>query len=214
MDKPKLAIADPEPTVTISKPVGFDLDRFKSKRAGLLANVETLLPPLPIHKIGDANDFVRLHHNEDAYWSPELCFVNVPVVGQKKDTKHLIEEELAMQYLPSKLILRHRLALASKPYNKFFLCVVPSGNLDNVWNETSFRGCVMAKSSWVMVSSRAAEMLEGYAITHPREATAFDDPQWPSQSLNDLIVTAFNGRIIDNAEHAGFLRLIGAAQQT
>ena len=35
------------------------------------------------------------------YWSPELCFVNVPIKGQKRDTLHLIDEDLAMRYLPS-----------------------------------------------------------------------------------------------------------------
>ena len=38
---------------------------------------------------------MRLHPDEDAYWSPELCFVNVPIKGQKRDTLHLIDEELA-----------------------------------------------------------------------------------------------------------------------
>jgi hypothetical protein len=35
----------------ITKPSGFSLDKFKSKRAAALANVETLLTALPIHKI-------------------------------------------------------------------------------------------------------------------------------------------------------------------
>ena len=31
------------------------------------------------------------------YWTAELCFVNVPIKGQKHDTLHLIDEDLAMQ---------------------------------------------------------------------------------------------------------------------
>ena len=56
--------------------------------------------------------------------------MNVPTKGQKHDTLHLIEEELAMRFLPSARILRMRLALATKPYDVFFLCQVPSQNLD------------------------------------------------------------------------------------
>ena len=75
-------------------------------------------PVLPHHNIAQAKDFVRLHPNEDTYWSPELCFVNVPIKGQKRDTLHLIDEDLAMRYLPSGRILRFRLVLATKPLRR------------------------------------------------------------------------------------------------
>ena len=110
---------------TITKPGAFTLDRFKTKRAAAIANVETLLTALPHYSIAQAKDFVRLHPNEDEYWSPELCFVNVPIKGQKNDTLHLIDEELAVRHLPSAKIQRFRLALATKPYDIFFLCPRP-----------------------------------------------------------------------------------------
>ena len=94
-----------EEVVPITKPGTFDLDKFKSKRAATVAGVETLQSGLPHHSISQADDFVRLHSNEERYWSPELCFVNVPIKGQKTSTLHLIEEDLAMQYLPSGKIL-------------------------------------------------------------------------------------------------------------
>ena len=72
---------------------------------------------------------MRLHPDEETYWSHELCFVNVPIKGQKRDTLHLIDEDLAMRYLPSGKIQRFRLALATKPFDVFFLCHVPSRNL-------------------------------------------------------------------------------------
>ena len=137
MSKPELVPTDKpttEATDSIAKPEGFDLDRFKSKRAAAMANVETLLDALPVHTIAQAKDFVRLHPEEDKYWSSELCFVNVPIKGSKRDTLHLIEEELAMRFLPSARIQRFRLVLATKPYDVFFLCQVPSQNLDNAYN--------------------------------------------------------------------------------
>jgi hypothetical protein len=100
---------------SIAKPYGFSLDKFKSKRASAMANVETLLTALPHHPISHAKDFVRLHPNEEAYWSSELCFVNVPIQGSKRDTLHLIDEDLGMRYLEPARILRFRLALATKP---------------------------------------------------------------------------------------------------
>jgi hypothetical protein len=173
--KPKLVIeteADHN-AMSIPKPEEFSLDKFKSKRAAAAASVETLQTALPHHTISEAKDFVRLHPDEDRYWSPELCFVSVPIKGQKRDTLHLIEEELAMRHLPSARILRFRLALACKPFDAFFLCHVPSKNLDNPWNQTNSQGCEQAKTLWTLVTSRKEEGVEAYKIDTARNPKAF-----------------------------------------
>ena len=54
----------------IPKPGAFDLNKFKSKRADAIQNTETLQTGLPVHNISAAKDFVRLHPDEGAYWSP------------------------------------------------------------------------------------------------------------------------------------------------
>ena len=82
------------PALRIVKPSAFTLDQFKSTEAATLGGVETLLGPLPAHKLSDAKDFVRLHPSEREYWTPELCFVNVPTKGTKHDTLRLIAEHL------------------------------------------------------------------------------------------------------------------------
>jgi hypothetical protein len=219
--KPKLVPAPEEQTsaqsdeaMTIAKPSAFGLDKFKSKHAAALANVETLLTALPHHSISQAKDFVRLHPDEAAYWSPELCFVNVPIKGQQRDTLHLIDEDLAMRYLPPARILRFRLALAAKPNNVFFLCHVPSRNQDNSWNGSNLQACEQAKTLWTLVTSRKEEGVEAYKIDSARDPDAFPDPNWPTQSLTDLISVTFAGRMIESEDHAGLLRLIGARQST
>lgn len=212
--QPKLELA-PEPEsdepVSIAKPSGFSIDKFKSKRAASIAGVETLLSALPVHSIADARDYVRLHP-ADEYWSGELCFVSVPVKGQRHDVLHLIEEDLAMLYLPSKRIERFRLALATKPYDVPFLCKVPSQNLDNTWNADNLRACDQAKNFWVQATSRKAEGIEGYKISFAHDEDAFPAPKWPTQSLPQLIEVTFAGRMIDSEKHPGLLRLLGARQ--
>lgn len=203
-----------EETILIAKPGAFNLDKFKSKRAPALANVETLLTALPHHSISQAKDFVRLHPDEAAYWSPELCFVNVPIKGAKRDTLHLIDEELAMRYLQSARILRFRLALAAKPDDVFFLCHVPTRNTDNSWNGSNLQACEQAKKLWTAVSSRKDEGVESYKIEAARDVDAFPDPKWPTQSLSELIGVTFAGRMIESEDHPGLLRLIGARQST
>jgi hypothetical protein len=194
----------------IVKPSGF-LEKFRSKRSPTIAGVETLLTAFPILRIADANDFVRLHPSED-YWSPELCFVSVPIKGERQDLLHLIDEELAMQHLSTKRIRRHRLALASKPHDVFFLCIVPSQNLDNTWNATAVTACEKATTVWVQASSRKEEGVEGYKTDLARDPDAFPDPRWPSHTLEELIEVTFRGVTIETEDHPALLRLIGARQ--
>ena len=203
-----------EPAMSITKPTTFDLDKFKSKRAAAVAGVETLQTALPHHNIAQAKDFVRLHPSEATHWSPELCFVNVPIKGQKRDTLHLIHEELAMRYLPSARILRFRLVLATKPFDVFFLGHVPTRNEDNSWNGSNLQACEQAKTHWTQASSRKEEGVESYKVDVAQDPDAFPEPKWPTQSVGDLIGKTFAGRIIETEDHPGLLRLIGAKQST
>ena len=85
-----------------------------------------------------------------------------------------------MQYLESARIDRFRLALASRPNDAFFLCQVPSQNLDNRYNETNLDGCTQAETHSVQVTSRRGEGVDEYKITFALEQDAFPEPKWPS----------------------------------
>lgn len=200
--------------ISIAKPSAFNLDKYKSKRAVELANIETQLAGLPHHSISQAKDFVRLHPDEEAYWSQELCFVNVPIKGSKRDTLHLIYEDLAMAYLPSGKIQRFRLALATKPHDIFFLCHLPTRNEDNTWNISAIAAAELAKHAWVQATSRKEEGIDSYKVDFARDADAFPSPKWPSQSLDELIEKTFApNRTINHEGHEALLRLIGAKQK-
>jgi hypothetical protein len=198
--------------MSVAKPSAFNLDKFKSKHSAAVAGVETLQTALPHHSISQAKDFVRLHPDEEEYWSPELCFVNVPIKGAKRDTLHLIDEDLAEQYLASAKIMRFRLALATKPHDLFFLCHVPTHNTDNSWNSSNQEACEQAKKLWTQATSRKEEGVEAYKVDASKDPDAFPEPKWPSQSLSELIGVTFKGRMIESADHPGLLRLIGAKQ--
>jgi hypothetical protein len=195
----------------IVKPTGGFLEKYRAKKAPTIGGVETLLTPLPIMKLSDARDFVKVSADED-YWSPELCFVSVPIQGEKRDMLHLIDEELALQYLPANKIRRFRLVLATKPYDVFFLAQLPTMNLDNSWNSSALKAFEQAKVNWVCVTSRKAEGAEAYKIDAAQDLDAFPDPKWPSRSLEQLIETTFHGAQIETADHPALLRLIGARQ--
>ena len=207
-EKPDLKVVGE--ATAIPKPEAFSLDAFKSEAAANIAGVETLQTALPHHPLPQAGDFVRLHDDETKYWSPELCFVSVPVKGVKRDILHLITERLAMLYLPSKKIQRFRLALATKPNDEFFLCHVPTQNLDNTWVASNLLACERAKTHWVQATSRKAEGVEAYKVEKARDADAFPAPKWPQQLLNDLIGVTFAGCMIVQDNNPALLRLIGA----
>jgi hypothetical protein len=170
----KKALGEAVAPLRIIKPSEGFLEKFRSKRSPSIGGVATLLTALPVLRIADANDFVRLHPSEVDYWSPELCFASVPIRGEKRDLLHLIDEELAMQHLNAKKIRRHRLALASKPHDNFFFCIVPSQNLDNPWNATTLKALEKGRTLWVQVSSRKEEGVEGTRPTSP--ATPMPSP--------------------------------------
>jgi len=203
--------AAPMAPMSIAKPSGFSLAKFKSTKSANIAGVEQLLTGLPHHKLSEAKDWSRLHP-DDAYWSDELCFVNVPIKGAARDTLHFITEDLVAKYLPSGLVQRFRMALASKPQDKFFLCHVPSTNLDNLYNQSALSGCIEGRSRWVRLASRRDEGIDTYKVEHVIHEDAFPEPTWPTQSLEALIEATFKDYLIDTDSHPGLLRLIGARQ--
>ncbi len=199
------------PELKIVKP-SFS-EKFKSKNAPIISGVQTLLTALPILKIGEVDDFSRSHPSEDEYWTCELCFVSVPVKGVKRNLLHVIDDDLAVQHLPSKKIRRHRLALACKAESDvFFFCIVPSQNLDNAYNADALKACYTAQSLWIEATSRQSENAEGYKIEHAKDQDAFTEPKWPTRSLDELLEVTFKDSNIDHDRHPALLRLIGAKQ--
>src|SRR5215472_11042594 len=110
------AVKDDEPLEVQKK---SKLDRCKSTLDPSIPNVGTLITGLSHCRIGDVNDWTRLHPNEATHWSSEYCFVSVPIIGAKRDNLHLVFEDLATRFLPSKIVKRFRLVLATKPHDVF-----------------------------------------------------------------------------------------------
>ena len=207
--------APTEEPLSIEKPKGSGLARFKSTNLEPV-KVETLLTGLPHYAMSAAKDWVRLHPDEATYWSDEYCFVDVPIQGQKDNTLHLITADLARK-LPPGRVQKFRLALASKPNDVFFLAHVPSRNLDNEWNKTNLQACEQAKKLWTMVTSQREKGIEGYHIdssaAEKEGKKPFPDPQWPKETLDELIEATFAGRMILSETDPAWVRLVGGAQK-
>jgi hypothetical protein len=195
--------------VSIAKP--SRLAAFKSTKPAVIAGVKTLLPPMEVMKMSDVDDFVRLHPDEVNYWSDELCFTNVPISGEKSIT-HLIAEPLAETYLSVKQVQRYGLALGARADDKFFLCIIPTRGLDDIWNKTNVDCCQQAKTLWTQAVSLFASGGKGYVKKFAEDPAAFDEPNWPTDPLDEIILRAFEGRAILAEDHPGLLRKRGVRQ--
>ena len=104
------------------------------------------------------------------------------------------------------------MALATKPFDIFFLAELPTRNEDNTWNASALAAAEQAKTKWTQVTSRKEEGVDAYKVDFARDPDAFPEPNWPQQPLAELIEKTFAGRMIDRADHPALLRLIGAKQ--
>ena len=57
--------------------------------------------------------------------------------------------------------------------------------------------------------SRKDEGVDSYQVKLADDPDAFPEPNWPTQSIDELIAITFNGRMIETPDHAGLLRLRG-----
>ena len=139
-------------------------------------------------------------------------FCAVPIKGTKRDMLHLIDEEIAVQYLPAKKILRFRLALAAKPHDVFFLVHVPTQNLDNSWNSSTIIACEKAKRFWCRCRRAKPKVSKAIKLILRRMSMHSPDPNWPRRSLDELLSITFHDAMIETHDHPALLRLIGVKQ--
>jgi len=104
----------------------------------------------------------------------------------------------------------HIVLLYRAPHDAFFLCHVPSQNLDNLWNATNLEACEQARRLWTTAISLKEVGMEKYKVDSSRDSDAFPPPKWPTQTLDELIAVTFEGRMIMTDDHPGLLRLVGA----
>jgi hypothetical protein len=197
----------------IPKPEAFDLDEFKSTHSDGMPGVDVKPAALDIQRLGVVGDYFRVSPDEDKHWSQPLCFVLVPVEGVRHGgILHMITQRLAHQFLKPKQIKRMRLVLATKPETgSFFLVECPRINMDNQFNRTAADGLVKCKTQWMMPSTlRDKKTGNGRYHFEPAGHQDFvDEPVWLAQTINELVLITFEGRIIRAADDPALFRLRG-----
>lgn len=77
----------------------------------------------------------------------------------------------------------------------------------NPWNVSAMKAAHEAQSAWVRVMS---DKTLGMYITRKAEGIK-DEPQWPEQSMNELLGIAFEEKVITQVEHPVVRKLMGDA---
>ena len=221
MEKPKLELVEPKPAiagtpaeaVSIAKPGAFNLDLFKTKSSPNIAGVATLLTALPHHNIAQANDWVRLHsgrgkllvcravlrHRSDQRPEERPRASDHRRVGDAVSAEQSDQDSTGSRSPPSQTMCsscatsRHR---TSTTRSMRLRCRHAS------WPRRS--GCKQPAAR--------AKAVDDYQIDFARDPDAFPEPNWPKQSLDELIGVTFTGRMITSENDPALLRLIGAKQ--
>jgi hypothetical protein len=79
------------------------------------------------------------------------------------------------------------------------------GGRQNSWNTSAAEGAAAAMTHWVRVTSN--QNLGAYEVW--RAEKDFAEPEWPSETLQDLLRIAFKGRAVDGPEHPLLQKLRG-----
>ena len=198
------------PELKIVKP-SFS-EKFKSKNAPTISGVQTLLTALPIIKIGDVDDWTRLHPSEDDYWSCEMCFVRCRSRAPSATccTSSMTTSRCSTCQPRRSSGIGWRWPASRTMCSFSASCRAKTST--TAWNADALKACHLAQTHWVQAMSRRSEGAEGYEIKFAQDQDAFPEPKWPTRSLDELLEVTFKDANIDHDRHPGLLRLIGAKQ--
>ena len=179
----------------------FNPERLKiSQNFADLVGVKKVLLTIPVRK-PDRQTFVRVHPAAEYR-------LDTLVLELKEDREiYLIDPALGSQ-LPGE-IAGVTLFTSMSRQGVLFLWPIrlpdPQGKR-NLWNESARKGADLGMQMWVRV---AANMSLGAYETF--EATGdLPEPEWPSESLAELLKIAFADRFIRSLTHPVVQRLRGA----
>ncbi len=198
-DKPDLhAVADAGADET---PDPFDPAALRiSQDFAASAGVEPVRLTVPVRKPG-RQDFIRVHPSDEYQLS---TFV---IELKEERESYLIAPGLQAELVSEAVPIALYLVTNRQKVVFFWPCKLPdSSGRVNAWHESALEAAHMARDRWIRVS--ASMSLGAYQIF--RATGELPDPDWPPESLNELLRIAFkSGKLIDAVDHPVLKRLRG-----
>ena len=179
---------------------GFDLESLRVSQDFVKdSGVKKLLTTVPVRK-PNRQDFVRVHH--DSSYVLDTMLLNL-----KEERETYLVAPSFREEIPQELT-HTRLALATNRQKVLFLWQLrlpgSSGKTD-AWSMSALEAYEEAKKNWVRVSANMS--LGAYDIY---EALGnLSDPEWPDESIDEIVRIAFRNSFIDSYDHPVLRRLRG-----
>ena len=179
---------------------GFDLESLRVSQDFVKdSGVKKLLTTIPVRK-PNRQDFVRVHH--DSSYVLDTMLLNL-----KEERETYLVAPSFREEIPQELT-HTRLALATNRQKVLFLWQLrlpgSSGKTD-AWSMSALEAYEEAKNNWVRVSANMS--LGAYDIY---EALGnLSDPEWPDESMDEIVRIAFRNSFIDSYDHPVLRRLRG-----
>ena len=178
----------------------FDLESLRVSQDFVKdSGVKKLLTTVPVRK-PNRQDFVRVHH--DSSYVLDTMLLNL-----KEERETYLVAPSFREEIPQELT-HTRLALATNRQKVLFLWQLrlpgSSGKTD-AWSMSALEAYEEAKKNWVRVSANMS--LGAYEIY---EALGnLSDPEWPDESMDEIVRIAFRNSFIDSYDHPVLRRLRG-----
>ncbi len=199
----KRSSTEPPVTGLESAPDPFNPESLRiSQDFAAAAGVKQVLTTIPVRK-PNRQDFVRVHPGEN--------YQLTTVVIELKDDResYLVTPDLRDELIGEVIPVTLFLAVNRQGVLSFWPCKLPdpSGRV-NAWHESALEAAHLARDGWVRVTADMS--LGAYRIF---QATGdLPEPEWPEESLGELLKIAFKGgKLIDSVEHPVLKRLRGEA---
>jgi hypothetical protein len=202
-----------EPSVNGSGPaekpaeVTYDplkLQNLRSK-SGVLKGLRALPSRVPIVHRPDAGDFFRIGRGDE--YTEIIDLLECTTASNSGDRHALYVVTDDARYLLERFIKPHRVAIGINRQKVVFLWARAAGAGDNSWTESVWRAWELAKTSWVTLESDMPH--SEYKVHYAEADQEWGDPDWPNQTLEEVIGQAFRDRVIASIDDPVAQRLRG-----
>lgn len=193
-------VQPPLRTGTESNSIFSDLAalRLSDTDTASLTGAGEVLSHVPVRK-PTRDEFFRVHPD------PHMSLVSTVYVDKAERETYFVTPAMRGTLLGETKPVLLTVAVTTQGVVMIFPVNLPVDGRTNAWNDTARQAVELAKTEWVRM---AADMRLGGNRIYKAEGE-LSDPEWPEQSLSELLEIAFRGRIIDTPDHPVLRRLRG-----
>ncbi len=202
VEKPDLHAVDTDTpdAVKTEAPDPFNPEALRlSQDFAQLADVKPILATVPVRKPG-RQDYVRINVDPDY----QLTTAILQLREEREDyiVAPDVRQELFGELVPVTLFT----AINRQGVVFLWPCRIPDETgRSNSWHESALEAADLAREKWVRISADMS--LGAYRIYVA--GGQLPEPEWPEESLGELLKIAFKSRYIDSFDHPVLKRLRG-----